>query len=251
MSQFRVFQDKTSLITQAAEEAKKADKDFETSVKYYFIARNFVAIYESRFSALPIQVWNEYRNALDHFFRHQTNVDRPNSKHLKKMEDHLLRACLDVLKLFCHEMMKHLENKFQSYDRAVLVLVEDGSFISSFEKGKKNARMLFEQAKIGDVTMGNDTNGDMVALNAYLESAFAFDNLDAEWNAKTDKINNALLQHSNIGNSASKHSTVHHLLVHCLFYIIKAVVVGGAVWLGFYFNEEISEFTNWVTSLFG
>jgi hypothetical protein len=38
----------------------------------------------------------------------------------------------------------------------------------------------------------------------------------------------------------------HPELVH----ILKAVVVGRALLVGSYYNEEMSKFTNWVTSIF-
>ena len=49
-----------SLVTQ---------NNLKSSVYYYTIARYLVALFEAHSYSLPIQVWNEYRNSLDHLIR--------------------------------------------------------------------------------------------------------------------------------------------------------------------------------------
>jgi hypothetical protein len=116
------FDIKTSedLLKFADEYSIKASEGFASSLKLYFIARYFVAIVECRFYQVPIQVWNEYRNALDHFFRDMTD---PSHNHKRKMESHLLRASLDVIKLFCHYSIDRLTALKKESEHHVFVLV--------------------------------------------------------------------------------------------------------------------------------
>ena len=79
------------------------DVNLQHSTRLYLYTRYFVVVFESRYGAIPIQVWNEYRNALDHFFRFQLDGGASEAQdHMQKMDGHLQRAALDILKIFCH-----------------------------------------------------------------------------------------------------------------------------------------------------
>ncbi|MBE0491312.1 MAG: hypothetical protein IBX44_03560 [Sulfurospirillum sp.] len=90
-----IFKTKDELLQKAGEQSNKVEEKYKQSIFLYFIARYFVSVHEAKFGTIPIQVWNEYRNALDHFFRNLTNND---PAHIGKMEGHIQRAVLDILK---------------------------------------------------------------------------------------------------------------------------------------------------------
>ena len=75
--QINIFDTKEELLAEAQKQAQRVEEfNLKKATKLYFLARYFVAVYESRFSQIPIQVWNEYRNALDHYFRYLTEERR-------------------------------------------------------------------------------------------------------------------------------------------------------------------------------
>ena len=170
-----IFQNKEELLIQARKQADKVDKAQQHSVYLYFITRYFVSLFEGRFGKIPIQVWNEYRNALDHYFRHLTNQD---TKNLAKMEGHLQRAALDIMKIYCHKVQDKLLEQKAGYKTEVLHLVDNGSFYSKLVQGISSSEELFVQAKIDDSSLGEDAKTNQDILNKYIEALFAYDTID-------------------------------------------------------------------------
>jgi len=229
--ELKLFVSKEELIDSAKAQSLKAPAEFVTATYYYFIARYYVAVFESRFAHIPIQVWNEYRNALDHFFRFQTTEDKDSSNQIKKMEGHLLRATLDVLKIFCHKSLEDIEKEFSKHDLAILSLVDNGGYLTELTLNKNKAQECFELAKTQDSRLGNLAIEDITILELYLDSAMKLDNIILSSRVKQESVNKAYLTHTAITNQASNHSTKHHLLVHGLFYIIKygVFLIAGAL----------------------
>lgn len=103
-----IFKTPAELLQAAELTSAGAEKSYCHAAYLYFIARFMVAVYEARMGRLPIQVWNEYRNALDHFMRFVTNPVDENTAQLSRMEGHIQRAVLDICKFFCHAMEERM-----------------------------------------------------------------------------------------------------------------------------------------------
>jgi hypothetical protein len=80
------------------EKAKKYQKDslfkdLEREIPYYyFVLKNFIAVHESNFGTIPVQIYNEHRMALDHFVRAKTSNYK---EHINSAIGHLRRAVLE------------------------------------------------------------------------------------------------------------------------------------------------------------
>ncbi|MBK6639240.1 MAG: hypothetical protein IPG34_17235 [Rhodocyclaceae bacterium] len=87
------------------------DVELKDGVNVYFLTKQVIALYEAQINYLPLQVYNEMRNALDHYMRAITfsGLTQPNERrrhHINKMTGHLQRALLDVIKLTCAAMVE-------------------------------------------------------------------------------------------------------------------------------------------------
>lgn len=226
-----IFENKEDLLQQANEQSNKVVPVHQQSVLLYFIARYFVSLYEGRFGEIPIQVWNEYRNALDHFFRHLTN---DNSTHLKKMEGHLQRAALDIMKIYCHEAQQKIVEQKAEFKIEVLQLVDNGQFNSELIQELDNAEELFVTAKVDDSVLGDDSHTNQEILGKYLDAVFAFDKVYRKIVNKLVDIQSAQLTYNSIHDNAAKGTTKEHYKVHFLFYVAWTIGVGILSSLGTY-----------------
>jgi len=231
--QIIVFKTKEKLVDAAHEQADKVDSNYQQSTYLYFIARYFVSVFESRYGVIPVQVWNEYRNALDHFFRHLTNnspkqpsnTDGKVAGQLFKMEGHLQRAALDIMKILCHRTKDSVAKIKDSYKAEVLQLVDNGKFYTYLITETNKAEELFERAKIYDNNLGETARLDKEVINKYLDAVFVFDAIKIELINKAAEIEVANNNYKSIHNNASKGSTKHHYIVHFTFYVCWTILV--------------------------
>lgn len=162
--------DKDELMEVAWRKAKLAPPEFQNMVSYYYVSRYFTSLFEARNHSIPIQVWNEYRNALDHFFRAITVSDDKKESEIpdyKFMEAHVLSATLDILKLFCHRELEYTQEELGSYSKKVWLSVNNGEAYFSIKDALNNALAEFDNAKV----VGSDETSD-IALDLYLTAAF-------------------------------------------------------------------------------
>ena len=107
--------------------------EYRRTVELYYIARYLVSLFESREQQLPLQVWNEYRNAFDHFVRHLTVSNDmaldDGHHHLRKMEGHIQRAALDICKFLCIYYDDFYDREIRSQAN-VMAIVTDGQFLT-------------------------------------------------------------------------------------------------------------------------
>lgn len=253
--QFQLFTSKEELLKEAVNFGNIANTPFKISTKYYFIARYFVSVYESRFGEIPIQVWNEYRNALDHFFRNETSqpeetVSDDIPKHIHRMEGHILRAALDILKMYCHKVIDDLKNQKNGYKREVLVLVDNGKYLENVTTELESAIELFTVAKTQDLQLSNDEHDCHEVLENYLKAAFKCDELLKYTRDKESAINQAIMAHRAISDNASNHSTWHHIKTHFYFYVLWGtgatllVYFGSTDFFKSYIEQPILTFIN-------
>ncbi|MEA1953054.1 MAG: hypothetical protein U9O24_01505 [Campylobacterota bacterium] len=238
-----IFKNKTELITKAKEQANMVENDHKQSVYLYFITRYFVSLFEARFGEISIQVWNEYRNALDHYFRHLT---QENTNNLSKMEGHLQRAALDIMKFYCHKAKDRLVEEKNHYSRDILSLVDNGVFYPTILKGVHNAEELFMNAKTFDSSLGEDAKTNENVLDQYMEALFSFDEVYRNFIEKIGDIENAERSHSAITDKAEKGTFWEHMKTHYIFYISWTVIAGSAQYI---YNHGLVRTYNNISSL--
>lgn len=165
--------------------ALSTQNNLKPSVYYYAMARYLVAVFEANSFSLPIQVWNEYRNSLDHLIRSFLTED-PSSidSQLRASRGHLLRACLDVIKLLCtyhDDWFKGLKSSKAYFTYA---LVDNGTFLKNLEDQYTKAKKAMISAKTQDINLGHDTTKDTQVVDLYLDAYFAYKHLDEMFHAK-------------------------------------------------------------------
>lgn len=252
--QLKPFKSKEVLLTDIESNISLVPEALKNAIKYYCVSRYFVAVYESRHQEVPIQVWNEYRNALDHFSRHLIAGGNLESltgatNHLPKMEGHLLRATLDILKMFSHKTHDYVLTLKKEHDHKILELVDNGMFIKNINNKLRQANRTFEFAKISDSQLGSDIAKNDEVLEMYLDAAFAYDQLQCHINDKAPDIDHAREQHAKIHSHAHKHSYVQGVTIHLMTYAIMAI---GSFLLGIYLpdiKQKYAELRSHITVL--
>jgi len=242
--QLIIFRDKKSLLEEANRECAKVGIEFQKSIKYYFIARYFVAIFESRNHEIPIQVWNEYRNALDHFFRSLTLQEKGDHTHLIKMEGHLLRACLDILKIFTHTTIETYESQRALYSKEVYDLIDNGKFYETIITQSNLISRNFEHAKLSDSRLGKSEIDDLEIIDNYLDAAFYADILMLNLISREMDCINAKQKLDNLYHSAHKKTTWEHLKIHGLSHIVFAGIGVGLTMLFNNYSDDLDNMWN-------
>lgn len=230
------FDSPEDLLNKAKSVTSKAPPDLKESIEPYFVSRYFVAVYEARHGEIPIQVWNEYRNALDHLFRHLVNPSN-GSTQINSAHKHFIRAALDILKLHTHRTQDSINKIKDTYDTRVLELVDNGEFIIKLNKSTANAIDLFEFAKISDSELGDDHNKNSAVLKKYLTAAFAFEDIGREIKKKTHSIEKAKNQYSTIHDSGHKHSVFSGIIIHLI-----SAAIGSLITIAYQYHQSISNF---------
>jgi len=215
---------RADLESAATEVSNIAPEDYQHSVFLYFIARYLVAVFEAKFAQLPIQVWNEYRNALDHFFRHITS-GAESSRHLAKFEGHIQRAVLDIAKTICHMSAERFAADMEKENTEALRLVNDGDFYSELLNKSHEAEKSFIQAKVTDGELGEDRSVNKQVLGLYLDACFKYFQLEDFLNANRIKIDKATSKFINIQSNAAHEASKHSFKEH-----VKASLVGKVIW---------------------
>ena len=139
------------LLEKARLVALQAQDPYKQIVEVYYIARYFMSWFESREAPeVPIQVWNEYRMAMDHFMRSLTSEAAENEAQLRRMDAHLQRAALDVLKLLFTSMSDSCSEFFKGYSATAINTLESGEFRTKSKKLRDRAQLQYHDAKLMD-----------------------------------------------------------------------------------------------------
>lgn len=222
-------------LSDAAEEASILAQDYyKRSVYLYYIARFMVALHEATIGSIPIQVWNEFRSALDHHMRYLTLQDKTDHKQLIKVEGHLQRAVLDVCKLFTHRTLELLEGKMAVDTIDLLRMVNSGRFYESIRIGIDSAQEHFAKVKTCDATLGNERGADKQIVSKYLGVAFEVWNLSLTYSQARHDIEVAAATRRSIKQEAKSevitaiHEPWHkklfdHLLGHIVYYSMATI----------------------------
>ena len=219
------FASADEIFTKAGETSNSVPETLRYSIFLYYLSRYFVAVFEARFGRLPLQVWNEYRNTLDHFFRHVTKADQgkvfvDSSGHLQKMEGHAQRAVLDICKISCLFNQRHLDDLIIEHGRDVLELVDNGTFYSDLLAKRQHAILAFERAKIADSGLGSDNAANKDVVHTYVQAVFNFQILIASFDDRAD----AILRCRERVVSLKHHSGLRKLFSEVAVHLISAAI---------------------------
>jgi len=214
----RDYETRAILEADAHEIADSAPEEYRQATYLYYLARYLVVVYEVYFAEIPIQVWNEYRNALDHFFRHLAGNTEATSDHIEKMEGHIQRAVLDVCKIICHDTEKRLNGRVAELDRRSLSLIDNGSFLSNLDAGFEMAKSCFIKAKTLDLALGDVAAHNNDTLSKYLDAVYSY--IDVQ-NMLRDRRNA-------IDDASIRYHAIHH---ESAFDHVKLSLLTKVIWL--------------------
>lgn len=159
---------------EASDSLLDSDAELRDAVYLYFLTKQAVSLYEAQINYLPLQVYNEMRNALDHYMRAiiqptgLANLGQRRQNHIKKMAEHLQRALLDVIKLTCAAMVEKIDGTHKRLGETALSLTMDGEYIKQITQRRMHAEQQLVNAKLIEHQLGNGTEVDV--RNAYLKA---------------------------------------------------------------------------------
>jgi hypothetical protein len=168
----KLFSSPSYIIEKANEYRERSSfKDSEREIPYYyFMLKHFVAIHESCFETIPIQIHNEHRMALDHFIRARTNH---HEEHTKSVIGHLRRAVLDIVKLNCAGLREEMDKRQNAIPKKALGLVSNGDYIKNYIKKQNEAESLLNEARCEDHKIGNNIELNEEIVNLYVKAYVA------------------------------------------------------------------------------
>lgn len=232
------FQTRGELEDAARSISQSAEVMYKHSAYLYYIARFMVSIYEATISKIPIQVWNEYRSALDHHMRYLTQEDRTDHRQISRMDGHLQRAVLDVCKLFIHRTLDRLEYNIQTDTVELLRMVNTGHFYEQLRSGIDETTEHFAAVKTRDKTLGNERESDNMIISEYLDVTFRAWGLYLLHQRARHDIEVAAATRLNIQNETEAKVKSHeepwhkkmldHLAGHALYYGLFGLVTWSA-----------------------
>lgn len=163
------------------EEASKSilldDSEFKHAIYLYFLTKQVIAIYESKIERIPLQIYNEMRNALDHYFRsiliiedNEEEQKKYRDKNIKRLEGHIQRALLDVVKLTCAAIIDNVRFKNKKFGEKAIMLVNHGEFYKELASLIKEAELSLVDAKYSEYIIGRNNKQDLDSTDKYLKA---------------------------------------------------------------------------------
>jgi len=135
------------------------NEQYKELAYYHFMLRHILAYYEARIDVAPVQIYNEYRMAFDHYMR---RIEMNNEGHEKKALAHLLRANLDIIKLGCYWLKEYCEKKHRWIPKKAFGLISNGEYIKTYTKLQVCAEGLIREAKEKEVLIDESVNIDIL-----------------------------------------------------------------------------------------
>jgi hypothetical protein len=153
--------------------------EYRDVVETYFILKQATGQFEAYQKELPTQIFNEMRNALDHFMRSLCNDgtitetrDAWTKDHLKKMKAHLTRATLDSMKLVVGFLNDDINDRHARFSDKEIGLVDSGEYVKTITRLHTEAQNRYIKAREADYMLGTH-HGDRDVLQRYLEAVAA------------------------------------------------------------------------------
>jgi len=156
---------------------KSKYNQYEHSIYLYVILKQLIALFESEQEALPIQVYNEIRNAYDHFSRGLISEKKDSDSHIKKQEGHLQRAILDICKLTCNFYQERITSVHRKYPKKSFSLISNGEYIKEFIRREEKSRALLILAKENDINLTDVHKKNEIILNNYITALISYKEL--------------------------------------------------------------------------
>jgi|GEM_PF-5527334 len=197
------FQSWETLEEAADAIAARAPELYRNAVFLYVISRDLVGVYESRNFEVPLQVWNEYRNALDHWMRFIAQTDSQavsaemsgaDRSHVERMEGHIQRAVLDICKLLCIRDRDAIDAWVKSLGEGAFDLVDDGGLLPRIRQKQNRAADLLLEARVGDSKLGSDPAVNRDVIRDYVRAALEVREASRELGMKEPALLNAKRQ---------------------------------------------------------
>jgi len=133
-------------------------------------------LFETEGGTLPVQIFNEIRNAFDHFVRSIVN-ESDQQKNIGKIEGHIQRALLDVCKLTCLFYQEKVKDIHKRYPHKSLVLVSNGNYIKEFTNREVLCETQLIDAKYSDFLLGENAKENKDVLTKYVQSLISYKDL--------------------------------------------------------------------------
>ncbi|MDO8413866.1 MAG: hypothetical protein Q7S51_08785 [Gallionellaceae bacterium] len=218
------YDTRAKLENYACDKADRAPSEFSQTAYLYFIARYLVVVYEVSFGQIPIQVWNEYRNAIDHHMRHITKRLSDTTDHVKKMEGHMQRAVLDISKIFGHDTMDMLNSNLEGLHKPSLIMIDNGTFLSNLENSFEDAKSAFINAKVLDVSLGDDAKHNSSIIGLYLDAVYSFTDIQRTIRNRRNDISDAKVRYDAMHKKSALEHIIEDLKAHIIWAGITAIV---------------------------
>lgn len=157
-------------------------EEYRGFVRQYFILKRAVALFEAYDRTLPLQLFNEMRNAFDHLVRSLIAPTSPTesraehqARNLSQVKRHLLRATLDAMKLICAFLDEDIVSLHARFSDKTIGLVNNGDYVKEVTRRHIAAKSLFIKAREEEFQLGSN-DGDQNVFMCYLRAAVAFRN---------------------------------------------------------------------------
>ena len=149
------------------------DAHLKNAVELYFLTKQAIIFYDAKVSAIPTQIFNELRSALDHYMRSLILLNENGTvpadeqqryknklKHIDKMEGHLQRALLDVVKLGCARINEEVDKTHSRFGEKAVSAAKEGQYAIQIFGALNRAEDLLIEAKSTEAALGgkNDKN---------------------------------------------------------------------------------------------
>jgi hypothetical protein len=153
---------------------------------YNFSLRYFVAYYESRFDTIPLQVYNEYRMAFDHFMR--SFIDEKSNKDWDKALGHTRRGVLDILKLNCFWLRESILQQQRFIPNKAHDITSDGNYIKEYSELQVSAEFALWEAKRKESEICSDSEKNLEVVNNFIKAFLAHMRWDEYWRKNKGKV---------------------------------------------------------------
>lgn len=231
-----IFNSIEELTTASEYSTSNTLDEYKHAAYLYYIARYLVALYEARIGELPVQVWNDYRNALDHFMRFVTNPVDSNKAQISRMEGHIQRAVLDINKYLCHEMESKINSMIEQEDLDCLRMIDNGEFYKKVLEDMRVAMAKFVNAKTTDNELGSNRETNKGIVGLYLDACFSYIDVERYINCRRVDIENAAqhllsIRNSTESNVRQEESEKPHVRHHLIGHLIWAIIAGCSLFI--------------------
>jgi len=151
---------------------------------YNFSLRYFIAYYEARFDKIPLQVYNEYRMAFDHFMR--SFIDKTERNDRDKALSHTRRGVLDILKLNCFWLQETILQQHKSVPKKVFGFASE--YIKTYSELQILAESALWEAKRKEVEICDDKDKNIEIVKNFITAFLAYLRWDEYQRENTGKI---------------------------------------------------------------